>query len=135
MPLQTSDSLPIIEGPEQPLTDDFLGPSPIVMSSAATNRYAIDARDNSRVIAGTVSTTFTGPISSVHAYYGNPTDDHKKIIDWLDPKQQKAKHSSIHEIVRKPFMEGSGLWFLESEAFTTWKNQGGSPIWIHGLGW
>jgi hypothetical protein len=47
---------------------------------------------------------------------------------------QKAKHSSIHDIVRKPFIEGTGLWFLDSKAFKTWKNEGGSAIWIHGLG-
>jgi hypothetical protein len=31
-------------------------------------------------------------------------------------------------------MEGTGLWFLDSEAFKAWKDEGGSPIWIHGLG-
>jgi hypothetical protein len=134
MPLQTSCSLPVIEGSEQPLTSDFLGPNPTVMSSAATNNYAIDARGNSRVFAGTVNTTFAGPIASVHVHCATSVDAHKKIIDWLDPKQLKAKHSRFHESVRKSFMEGTGLWFLDSKAFKTWKDEGGSPIWVHGLG-
>jgi hypothetical protein len=104
MPLQTSRSLPVIKGSEQPLTNNFLGPNPTLMSSAATKNYAIDARGNSRVIADTVSTTFTGPIASVHAHYATSVDAHKIIIDWLDPKQLRAKHSRFHEIVRKSFI-------------------------------
>ncbi|KAK5634331.1 hypothetical protein RRF57_010045 [Xylaria bambusicola] len=67
MPLEASHNLPVIEGSEQPLTTDFLGPSPVAMFSGAPNYYTMNVGQNAGVIAGTVATAFTGPVANVNA--------------------------------------------------------------------
>ncbi|KAH0349938.1 purine and uridine phosphorylase, partial [Aureobasidium melanogenum] len=57
-------------------------------------------------------------------------DEHqKKIRDWLSAPD----HSTNYTNALEKRHEGTGLWFIRSEAFKTWKNQPNSFLWLHGI--
>ena len=126
--------LPIISGRDQTIASAFLGDSrPDVgpESSTAGSRTYIASGD-ARQINGLVSTTFTGPIEKVDAYFTAPSDHDKfgKLLSWLAP----CNHSASHKSALKSRAPGTGLWFLESHAFKDWLTLPASLIWLHGGG-
>jgi len=54
----------------------------------------------------------------------------KEIYEWLAPPDVTSAHISALE-KRHP---ATGMWFLESTEFETWKSQPGSRLWLYGGG-
>jgi hypothetical protein len=134
-------SLPTIYGPDQTLTEQFLGLNfndlATAQSSARTGDNVIyaSAHDNSRQIVGTVSTTFTGPIAKVEYYNNIPNQDRLvrerlEILQWLAPSDQWHAHTAAVES-REP---DTGLWFLDGDLFKQWLEEPASLLWIYGGG-
>ena len=53
----------------------------------------------------------------------------EKIDRWLSPPDPSINYNKALE----QRYEGSGLWFLASDAFTKWKTQRSSFLWLHGI--
>jgi hypothetical protein len=120
-------SLPTIYGPDQTLTEQFLGLNFNDLATAPSSASIDDnviyasAHDNSRQIVGTVSTTFTGPIAKVEYYNNIPNQDRLvrerlQILQWLAPSDQWHAHTAAGES-REP---DTGLWFLDGDLFKQW---------------
>lgn len=125
--------LPCVSGLEQTIASALLGSEPCVQAEASPgvpNIYI--ARDDGRQINGPVSTTFTGPIGKVDAYFaGAPgVDTRQQVLTWLGP----TSHSTVHIKAWKSQEPGTGLWFLENETFQRWRTEPNSLIWLHGGG-
>lgn len=57
-------------------------------------------------------------------------DDHQKEIrDWLSAPDPSTNYANALEKRHKD----TGLWFIRSEAFQTWKSQPNSFLWLHGI--
>ncbi|KAH7411657.1 hypothetical protein DE146DRAFT_732098 [Phaeosphaeria sp. MPI-PUGE-AT-0046c] len=52
-----------------------------------------------------------------------------KILVWLEP----ADPSSNYEQALKKRQENTGLWFLQSEQYKSWKKLSQSFLWLHGI--
>ena len=109
-------SLPLISGQDQKFAATVLGPQSDIApeSSAAGSRTYVASRD-ARQINDTISTTFTGPMEKVDAYFKEPSggDTLKKILNWLG----LGNYSTIHKSASKSPEPGTGLWFLEGYEF------------------
>jgi Cdc6-like AAA superfamily ATPase len=53
----------------------------------------------------------------------------EKIERWLLPPDPSTNYNKALE----QRQEGSGLWFLQSDAFSTWKKTKNSFLWLHGI--
>jgi hypothetical protein len=53
----------------------------------------------------------------------------REIIKWLSAPDPSTNYNKALE----QRYEGSGLWFLESDAFAKWKTRRNSFLWLHGI--
>lgn len=61
---------------------------------------------------------------------GMQLDAHQsKIVHWLSASDPSVNHLKALEKRH----EGTGLWFIQSQAFRDWKNQSKSFLWLHGI--
>ena len=54
---------------------------------------------------------------------------HDKIERWLSPPDPSMNYNKALQ----QRQEGSGLWFLQTDAFVSWKNRRNSILWLHGI--
>ena len=125
--------LPCVSGPEQNIASALLGSQPCVQPEAlplGTRTYI--ASGDARQINGSISTTFTGPIGKVDAYFAESprVDTHQQVLSWLGP----TSHSTVHTKAWNSQEPETGLWFLENETFERWRTEPNSLIWLHGGG-
>ena len=126
-------SLPYVSGSEQTIASDLLGSRPCVEPEASpVGSRTYIASGDARQINGPVSTTFTGPIGKVDAYFTGPpgVDTHQQALTWLGP----TSHSTVHKKAWKSQEPETGLWFLGGETFERWRTEPNSLIWLHGGG-
>ena len=125
--------LPCVSGSEQTIASAFLGSQPSVEPEASrVGSRTYVASGDARQINGPVSTTFTGSIGKVDAYFTGPTgvDTHQQALAWLG----STSHSTVHKKAWKSQEPETGLWFLEGETFNRWRTEPSSLIWLHGGG-
>ena len=125
--------LPCVSGSEQTIASALLGSEPCVQEeSSPVGPRTYIASGDARQINGSVSTTFTGPIGKVDAYFaGAPgVDIHQQVLTWLGP----TSHSTVHTKAWKSREPETGLWFLENATFQHWRTEPSSLIWLHGGG-
>lgn len=51
------------------------------------------------------------------------------LLTWLSPLQMTQVHQTISDRAEK----GSGSWFLTSETFLSWQEDGSAPLWCYGI--
>ena len=125
--------LPCVSGSEQTIASAFLGSQPCMEPEASpVGSGTYIAKEDARMIVGSVSTTFTGPIGKVDAYFTGPpgADTHQQALTWLG----STSHSTVHKKAWKSQEPETGLWFLEGDTFRRWRTEPSSLIWLHGGG-
>lgn len=53
----------------------------------------------------------------------------EKLERWLSPPDPSTNYNKALQ----QRQEGSGLWFLQTDAFVSWKNRRNSILWLHGI--
>src|SRR4051794_27305374 len=53
----------------------------------------------------------------------------EKIERWLEPPNPSTNYNNALQ----QRQEGSGLWFLQSDAYAEWKKRRNSFLWLHGI--
>ena len=141
--------LPCVSGSEQTIASALLGSQPCMEPEASpVGSGTYIASGDSRMIVGSVSTTytgriekvdagsasttFTGPIGKVDAYFTGPpgVDTHQQALTWLG----STSHSTVHKKAWKSQEPETGLWFLNGGTFRRWLTEPSSLIWLHGGG-
>ncbi|KAI4719471.1 hypothetical protein E4T48_04368 [Aureobasidium sp. EXF-10727] len=81
-------------------------------------------------VSETVKETAVSVKATETTVQGWRLDNHQKEIkDWLSAPDP---HSNYTDALKKRH-EGTGLWFIDSDIFTRWKQQTGSFLWLHGI--
>ncbi|OQU95798.1 NACHT domain-containing protein [Cladophialophora immunda] len=132
MASRSEHSLPIVTGMDQPIAAALLDSNPDVISrNSGPDPTTVIARDDARLIFGTVLTTFTGSIAKAEANFKAPCDRLKErkaaALDWLQPSV-----SVCPPLVK--WEDKTCEWLLVHPCYIEWTASGySSPLWIHGI--
>jgi hypothetical protein len=107
-----------------------------MQSTSGTGNNVYIASGDARQIAGPVSTTFTGPIEKVEAFFTGSADEDRRRQDWLRILRWLApvNQSKVHNTAKRDRQPKTGIWFIDGPEFNQWLVNPASLIWLHGSG-